>query len=167
MESLPLIRVLGKSDVKDYRELRLESLYINPESFGATYQEESTKSEQEFITKITGSLILGAYLNNELIGVIGFQQNSNYKTLHKGIIWGFYVKPGYRGLKVGEKLMDNLITLLKKSNVKKLSLAVVEENVSAIHLYEKMGFKVYGKEPISLKIDEEKYVNNILMCLFI
>ncbi len=32
MESLPLIRVLGKSDVKDYRELRLESLYINPES---------------------------------------------------------------------------------------------------------------------------------------
>ncbi|PHM33114.1 GNAT family N-acetyltransferase [Xenorhabdus innexi] len=167
MESLPLIRRLEKNDVKDYREIRLESLHTNPEAFGMTYEEESAHNEQDFIIRITDSLILGAYFNNKLVGTIEFQRNNKYKTSHKGTIWGFYVKQSYRSLKIGEKLIEKLIILLKESNVKQISLSVVEENVSAIYLYKKMGFGIYGKEPMSLKADEKTYVNDVLMCMII
>ncbi|CDL86072.1 GNAT family N-acetyltransferase [Xenorhabdus cabanillasii] len=159
----PLIRVLSANDVAEYQQLRFEALRSDPDAFGLTYEEEHTKSEQEFITILTNSLVLGAYLNNELVGMIRFQRGTEYKNLHKGTIWGFYVKPDCRGLKIGEKLIEKLVVLLE-GNVKQVSLAVIEENVSAINLYKKFGFEIYGTEPMPLKNDST-YVNMVLMYL--
>ncbi|PHM26164.1 GNAT family N-acetyltransferase [Xenorhabdus budapestensis] len=159
----PLIRVLSKNDVAAYQQLRFEALRSDPDAFGLTYEEEHTKSEQEFVTILTDSLVLGAYLNNKLVGMIRFQRGVGYKNSHKGTIWGFYVKPDCRGLKIGEKLIGKLMAILE-GNVKQISLAVVEENVSAINLYKKFGFEIYGTEPVSLKNDST-YVNMVLMYL--
>ena len=60
----------------------------------------------------------------------------------------------YRGRKIAEKLLLELIEQLKLRNVTKLHLEVRESNLSAINLYKKMNFneisirKNYYKNPI-------------------
>lgn len=53
-----------------------------------------------------------------------------------------------------------------KQHVEQILLTVVDDNLPAIHLYEKHGFQVYGIEPLALK-KGTVYKNEVLMILFL
>ena len=57
-------------------------------------------------------------------------------------ITNIVVKKGYRGRGIGSLLLKKLIEIAKKSEFDVLGLEVNENNISAIRLYEKYGFKV-------------------------
>ena len=59
-------------------------------------------------------------------------------------IMNIVVKKSWRNQGVGNLLLSNLISLCKNSNLSSLSLEVNEDNLPAIHLYEKVGFKKIG-----------------------
>ena len=59
-------------------------------------------------------------------------------------IMNIVVKKSWRNQGVGNLLLNNLVYLCKKLNLSSLSLEVNEDNQSAIHLYEKFGFKRIG-----------------------
>ncbi|MEH1793835.1 hypothetical protein [Nostoc sp.] len=72
-----IIRQLTKYDVKDYRNIRLEALYKNPDSFGTTYHEEAIKTIEQFQDRIlvdNNNFILGCIEDKELIGIVAFHQ---------------------------------------------------------------------------------------------
>jgi ribosomal protein S18 acetylase RimI-like enzyme len=52
------------------------------------------------------------------------------------------VDPAWRGQGVASYLMTHAETTAHQQGVKQVALAVVSDNTPAIHLYEKMGFKV-------------------------
>ena len=54
------------------------------------------------------------------------------------------VKKNYRNNGVGTLLLENLISLCNELNLQSLSLEVNEENLPAINLYKKFGFKDIG-----------------------
>ena len=59
-------------------------------------------------------------------------------------IMNIVVKKSWRKQGVGNLLLSNLISICKISNLSSLSLEVNEDNLPAIHLYEKFGFKQVG-----------------------
>lgn len=59
-------------------------------------------------------------------------------------IHSFYVNKEYRNKKIGKKLLQNVIDILKNSNIKKVELTVDPSNEPAIRLYRGAGFKKTG-----------------------
>lgn len=95
-----LIRLLESLDAEMYRKIRLDSLKESPESFLTTYEIERTKpiEQTQQNLKVTDSrFTLGAFINDDLIGIVTFVQESNVKTNHKGNVYAMYVSPNYRG----------------------------------------------------------------------
>lgn len=76
---------------------------------------------------------------SKVAGYIGM-----YKVLNEGDITNIAVSPQYRGRGVGLSLMNSLKELAQNKNIDNLFLEVRESNHTAIHLYEKVGFRRAG-----------------------
>ena len=77
--------------------------------------------------------------DGEIIGFAGIKV-----LVDNADIMNIVVKKSCRNQGVGNSLLNNLISLCKNSNLSSLSLEVNEDNLPAIHLYEKVGFKKIG-----------------------
>ena len=75
-------------------------------------------------------------------GYAKIKKSKEYVTHEEhGYIGFMYVDPEYRGLRVGQQLLDELIVWCKDKNLTEIQLDVFSENVGAIKVYEKVGFK--------------------------
>ena len=101
------------------------------------------------VNKDTGK-ILGMYiLHPNNVGRCGHIANAS-----------FAVSSESRGLHIGEKMVRDCIQQAHREQFKILQFnAVVESNMHAIHLYERIGFKQLGVIPNGFKVDEGKYEN--------
>lgn len=66
------------------------------------------------------------------------------RILEDGKMCMFYdvcVRPDYQGRKVGSKLMNTLIDIVKDKQYASIGLLVETDNPSAFHFYQKLGFE--------------------------
>ncbi len=75
--------------------------------------------------------------------------------------------PEYQNHGIGFLILNELEELLMKSNCKKIFLEVASNNLIALHLYKKVGFKKFGVRKNYYKILKNKKVNAILMEKFL
>lgn len=80
-----------------------------------------------------------AYLEDEIVGFGGIKI-----MVDEADIMNLVTKKNYRNQGIASCLLQNLITFTKTLNLKFINLEVMEENISAIHIYEKLGFKKIG-----------------------
>ncbi|WP_435106638.1 GNAT family N-acetyltransferase [Arhodomonas sp. AD133] len=103
------IRQLTSGDAADFMELRLAGLSECPTAFASSYDEECGAAIDEVSSRIApgcGSAVFGAFGDSSvLIGTIGVRREHRRKMRHKGVIWGMYVRPEYRGAGVGRVLL--------------------------------------------------------------
>lgn len=91
---------------------------------------------------ISSKYFLLAKNNNEVIGyVIG----NLIKESNIGWVLSLGVHPKARGKNIGSTLTKALIDLIDESNCDGIYLTVHPNNVSAVRIYEKLGFKVIEK----------------------
>ncbi|MDZ8260556.1 GNAT family N-acetyltransferase [Nostoc sp. ChiQUE01b] len=163
-----IVKKLTTYDAEDYRQLRLEALETNPDSFGTTYQEEVIKTIEQFRDRIpvdNNNFILGCFEDRNLIGIVRFHQESRIKLRHKAYISSMYVQQEYRGKGIGKILLNELIERAKTINaVEILLLDIVKTNVLAKALYLSLGFQIYGTEKKAYKYNNQ-YFDLELMCL--
>jgi len=90
---------------------------------------------------------LVAESNNEIIGGCDIKKNS--LALHHTGEMGIVIAADYRGLGIGKKLMQTVITEAQKKwkDLKILKLDVFGNNTTAQNLYKKLGFVECGKIP--------------------
>lgn len=136
-------RTLKPEDSLQYRHVRLESLKLHPECFGAKYLEQINIQTLYFERLIQdgyeSNIMLGAFHGNKLIGLCGVTEVSS----DVAEIIQMYVESGYRGKSIGVQLLSLAKQYASTElNVTTLKLAVYPENQSAIRSYEKSGFKV-------------------------
>ena len=98
-----------------------------------TYQILKEELESE------NSSYLIARMNDEIIGFAGIKV-----VLDEADIMNIVIKKNYRNQGIGTLLLENLISLAKRLNLKSLSLEVSEKNLPAIHLYQNFGFESLG-----------------------
>lgn len=82
------------------------------------------------------------------------------KDVFYGEICGLYLLPNYWHKSLGSKLINWGLAELEKRNYTKDTLWVLEENLSAIRFYEKIGFKFDGtvnEIDIGKKLNEVRY----------
>ncbi len=155
------ISQLTPADAASYRAIRLAGLKHNPEAFGSTFEAESAKPLAWFFDRLSESTVFGAFRDHEILGVAAFAARTSQKEVHKGLLWGMYVRPEARGTGVAARLVETVIDFAR-SRVELLQLSVVVGNERARRLYARLGFVEYGIERNSLKHDG-KYYDEILM----
>jgi RimJ/RimL family protein N-acetyltransferase len=158
------IRRLTEVDAADaalYRDIRLEALRTNPEAFGSTLEIENAQPLSWFSDRPGSSTVLGAFRDGELVAIAGFAIQQGQKRVHKGMIWGMYVRLGARSAGVGRRLVEAILDLARQ-RVELVQLTVVRDNEQARHLYASLGFLEYGTEKNALKQDG-RYYDEVLM----
>jgi ribosomal protein S18 acetylase RimI-like enzyme len=122
---------LRQATNKDAREIAIQNaLYFND-----TFDENQiTLLENE---ENEGYDIFVAELDSKVIGKINLEVNRGI-----GGIYGFGVRPEYRGMGYGREILMKSIKKLKEENSNKIMLQVATKNENALNLYKSCGFEV-------------------------
>jgi ribosomal protein S18 acetylase RimI-like enzyme len=146
-------RLLAPNDASEFQSLRLRGLQDVPEAFGSTYEEDVTLPLEVIADRLRGArtpacrAVIGAFVDDALVGVVGFMQSPKIKSRHTAQVWGMYVAPEVRGRGVGRGLLDALIAEVRAcAGVERLTLSVVERAEAARRLYAAFGFVEFGRE---------------------
>jgi len=155
-----MIRPLNEKDLDSFIEIRMEGLQKEPTAFGAAYEEGINKDKtfQDLKNKNEENFILGYFDQEQLIGIIGLVRYHRLKMNHKAFIWGMYVKASHRGKGIGRQLMEQTIEKAKQiPSLQKINLSVIDTQVTALQLYQRLGFEIFGKDQHALCVDGQFY----------
>lgn len=162
------IRWLTPADAVAFQALRLAGLRASPSAFGSSYEEEKDRTGamlQQRLATLPDRGVLGAFAQDQLIGMLGISRQDSLKTRHRMALWGVYVAPTYRGQGVAQALLQRAVAFAQGvPGAVQVHLSVNARNASAIRLYEQAGFKGYGTEPAALLVDSELH-DELLMQL--
>ena len=161
-----IIRHATPADAMPFRELRLDALQDSPIAFSADYQQNLNQPAKYWEGRLTmeedeATLFLAEH-EGKLIGMTGIARGGSPKTRHGAWIWGVYVTPEWRGLRIAEELIGSCFTWAKAKKILLVKLGVAATNISAIRCYERSGFSTYGTEPRAIYY-EGKYYDEFLM----
>lgn len=152
-----VMKQLHVSDAAVFWQLRLRALKEEPDSFGGSYEESVQMPLAEVEKRLSGdndAFVLGAYLEDKLVGTVGMFREQGIKARHKGVIWGMYVAPEARGRHIARALLCTAIQRARAvPGLDFLLLSVVTTKKNAHRLYQSLGFVDYGRQPAALKVD--------------
>lgn len=147
------IRLATPEDAPSLLDLRLESLSNHPQAFAADVDMTAADGVEAFDKLITESAkthtgtVSVACAGADLIGMAGFTRGHWPKTRHFGFLWGVYLKPDWRGLRIAEAILNEIFKWSVENEVTVIYLGVTIAENSAIRCYQRCGFKEYGIEP--------------------
>ncbi len=97
--------------------------------------DDELKDPAKKYTSPEGELLV-AVEGEDVLGMIAYHKHSDTRCEMKRL----YVKPSCRGMKLGEKLIEELIAHARQAGYKEMVLDTIVPLQSAIHLYKKLGF---------------------------
>jgi ribosomal protein S18 acetylase RimI-like enzyme len=128
---------------------------------------EKQKEKIEKYLNKPGMVLLIAEVAGAIVGTFEVNKGERKRRQHVGKV-GVCVLEKYRGTGCGTALLKSIIKWAKEDKIiEKLSLEVFANNINAISLYKKLGFCEYGRAPKEIKINEDEYVDSILMYKFV
>jgi GNAT superfamily N-acetyltransferase len=159
-------KILSNTSVKDIHEAFLDAFsdYEVPIQMPFEKFQEMMK-----IRDLNPEFSIGCFDAEKLVGFIicGYREINGVKYCYDG---GTGVIKFYRRKGIGEKMLVELIRVLKKKHIDRFILEVLENNTPAIKLYEKHGFKktrklecfkISTKLLVEPKFPEVKITNDI------
>ena len=165
------IRELGESDAAAYRTLRLRALNEHPTAFVSSYEEQKEWPLERFAQRLrgsfdsAGSFNLGCFVDEAIVGTVGFFRYDGPKRMHIGKIVGMHVAAEHHGKGYGRALLGAALERARKmAGLAVIHLAVESRNEPAKALYRSFGFETYGVEKQAIFVDGE-YFDEDLMAL--
>jgi ribosomal protein S18 acetylase RimI-like enzyme len=150
------IRRLTDEDWRAFRDLRLAALRDEPSAFGSDADYEAKLGDDWFRQVLRANRVFASFRAGAMVGTAAWRQNTTPRLAHVGSIWGMYVAPAERSRGTGQALLDAVIADATPI-VEALKLSVTAGNGSAVRLYERCGFVLYGTEPRTLKLGDRYY----------
>ena len=126
------------------RDIRLESLRINPEAFGADYEVVSNFDEQQWREVFDRLSYTVAHLDGKDISVMSID---NLEGDFGAPCWigGCWTNPAYRGAGALRAMFNYLDLHAANRGWQKQGLGVWQDNYEAIAAYERLGFVAMGE----------------------
>lgn len=152
MAATHTIRALTNDDDAAWAERRLEALTAHPLLFGSAPPADPACLRDVFRQRLAPeSVVLGAYDEQRLVGIVGVTRDDGAKERHKAFLWGMFVTPAARRHGVGRALLAVAIDHARTwAGVEQLHLTVSEAPGNAKVLYERLGFVAWGRAPRAL-----------------
>ena len=166
------MRVLDYIEVREVKKEDAKSLIRIAQSCSKTQYmirevgEVSTnlkdkQKEIEYYRKSKNSIYLVGECEGKVVGECCLLGGRFCRSKHRAEL-SIMVMEGYRGNRIGKRLINRALDICKKLGIEVIELKVVEDNTSAIKLYGSVGFKVVGKIEKYLKINGE-YKSAVIM----
>ena len=126
----------GKPYIDQIKNLILE--YTEKLGRDLTFQniEEELEDLAQKYTGPEGELLAAVDANGNVCGMIAYHRHSEVRCEMKRL----YVKPGFRGEKLGERLIAKILERAKQKGYQEMVLDTIAPLQSAIYLYGKFGF---------------------------
>jgi len=159
-DSVPTIRRLLAEDAERLFAPRRESLVEEPFAFLSSPEDDAASSAKVVRQQLTQSNvrapIFGAFLGEQLVGMVGLSQDRPVKAAHRACIWGVYVAPAFRHRGIAKQLLHAAVACAREMpGVLTVYLSVSERHPEAKRLYESLGFVVWGLEPDRIRVAGE------------
>lgn len=163
MENKAKVRALTKSDLTLFKSIRLEALQKEPEAFASHYDDWTALDDDAWLARLTGGHAHGAFVNDEIVGLIGLLPEQAMKMCHRGSIVMVYLRSDQRGSGLAVALLDAIIAKARDLGLTQLELSVSAENPAGIRFYEREGFSIYGRLPNGVIETDGRSVDDIMM----
>ncbi|GAA0600869.1 GNAT family N-acetyltransferase [Virgibacillus siamensis] len=138
-----------------------EYLITTPAEYNKT-PEEQRESIHNILENERETLLV-AEVNGNVVGYIVFFSQTRKRMSHTGSA-GMMVNKDFREMGIGKKLMEALLSWAKNNPlIEKVSLGVFSNNHRAKALYKSLGFIEEGRKFREFKMDENEYVDDILL----
>ena len=128
---------------KTHAETDFMLTYPDENSFTAAQESEFLKEKTESKNEIE----IVAEINGKIVGTAGIDAVGGKFKISPRADFGIGIVKEYWGLGIGSALTKACIECARAAGYSQLELNVVAENKSAVALYEKLGFKEYGRNP--------------------
>ena len=165
------IRLLLPADAAAYLTLRLQAFEQHPQAFTSSAEEEAQKPLSWSVQRLTPEpskphdAFWGAFEAGALVGMVGLHGRYRPKEQHNATVVGMYVAQAASGRGLGRALLQALLAQARQCpTLEQVDLTVTAGNLSAQHLYEACGFKVYGVLPHAVKVNGQDHAK-VLMVL--
>ena len=165
----PLIGPLTPAHAHVYRELRLRCLTDHPQAFTSDAEEARAQPLAWSVQRLTPhpdqphDFFLGAWVDGELVGMVGLQGRYRAKERHNATIMGLYVAPEHANLGLGAALFMALLNRARQlPDLEQLDLTVTQGNETAQSLYTRHGFTVFGVHPDAIKVNDQRYAKVLM-----
>jgi RimJ/RimL family protein N-acetyltransferase len=124
-------------------------------AFGASLEDDrglSLETMGTSLADVASFAVLGSFEGGTLVGMVGVTRLEKLKSRHRARIWGMFVMPPFRGRGLGAALLDAAIDHARSwPGVVRVELSVFETAEDARRLYERAGFREWGKEPRAMQ----------------
>ncbi len=166
-----IIRKPIKSDAKNLKKFQvfINSL-VEEEAMILMNEKTTLKQEKEYVDSMLKSarnkskIYLVAEHDNKIVGNASVELEK-WRTSHVGE-FAIAIADGYRGVGLGNHLMSEVIELAKKElkpKPKIIRLRVYSDNIPAIGLYKKMGFKIVARIPKQIQYEGRLFDEFIML----
>lgn len=126
-----------------------------------TTVEEQRQRIRSVLSQAENQIIFVVEAENRLLGYLAALGGSYRRNQHSAhVVVGILQE--YAGHGLGKQLFQTLDTWAVQHKLHRLELTVMCHNERAVHLYQKMGFKIEGVKRDSLQVDE-RYVDEYYM----
>jgi RimJ/RimL family protein N-acetyltransferase len=135
--------------LKFINRLVAEDTYLNLSGRAKTFEEEERWLKGTLTEIKTGKNILfWACYEDTIVGSVNILHGYE-RSWHVGKI-GLMIDKDFRREGIGKFLLELILEKAKDFDIRIATLEVFSDNVAAISLYEKVGFRVYGRLPKGL-----------------
>jgi ribosomal protein S18 acetylase RimI-like enzyme len=164
------VRRLTPAEAAALRDLRLRALKEHPDAFTSSYEDDvrqPVSAMEKRLAEESGNAFWGAFVEGNLVGMVGSTCEPRAKNRHKGHVVAMYVAPEFRRRGLGRALLQAVIDHARDvAGLEQLVLTVTRRNPAAGDLYRATGFTSFGIEPRALKAGGE-YFDKEHMILFL
>ena len=129
----------------------------------SVYTEEGEKALFDRINRSDNEVMLVCLVEGRVAGNCNLSRSRYRKISHRGSI-GVALMKKYWGQGIGTRFLSELIRIAEEQDeLLQLELDFVEGNTRARALYEKMGFRITGVKPNSIRLKDGRLVNEYMM----
>jgi hypothetical protein len=151
------IRRLGPSDAPAFVALRVAGLRHEPLAFASSLGDAHDLSMEIVRKALAGAeeeAVYGAYADGDLVGIVGVIRAVKAKHRHRAELFGLYVSPEARKRGIARALIDAIVEHARGwEGVTQLHLGVTSGALVAFRVFERAGFRTWGRQPRALQID--------------